>query len=244
MDWTLDNRKSEESMKPTAMLGVFILLAGVPGCSQSGAKIANQPATINEFVKQCVAAINARDLAAYRSLASSKSLACINDESHDFYGRMFHVDLRHPIPADYKFTTKEVGKDDDIGYGGYAVFPLRPSQQVQIDYTQGMENSGTVIFWLVQDHGGWSDVFPCATAETLQKFKAKLPEIKANEEKTKALIAGLTEPLRSELIALLKQGKSNTAATRYAQSTGHDHETGMFVVEELEYQLDSEKHPQ
>jgi hypothetical protein len=231
-------------MKPIGMLGVFVLLAGVSGCSRSGAKIANQPATINESVKQYVAAINARDLAAYRSLASYKSLACVNAQSHDFYDRMFHVDLRHPIPADYKFTAKVVGKDDDLGFAGYAVFPARPTQQVQIDYTQGVENSGSVMFWLIQDRGGWSQVFPCATGETLEKFKAKLPEIKANEEKTKALVAGLTEPLRNELIALLKQGKSSTAASRYAQSTGHDHETGMFVVEELEYQLDSEKHPQ
>ena len=231
-------------MKPIAILAIFVLLPGVPGCSPSGAEIANHPATINEFVKQYVAAINARDLAAYRSLASSNSSACINAESHDFYDRMFHVDLRHPLPADYKFTAKDVGKDDSLGFQGYAVFLVRPTQQVQIDYTQGMENSGTVMLWLIQDSGGWSEVFPCATAETLQKFKAKLPEIKANEEKTKALVSGLTEPLRSELIALLKQGKSNTAASRYAQSTGHDHETGMFVVEELEYQLDSEKHPQ
>jgi hypothetical protein len=231
-------------MKVISMLGICVLLTAVLGCSPAGAKIANHPATINEFVKQYVAAISARDFAAYRSLASSNSLACINAESNDFYDRMFHVNLRHPIPADYKFTAKEVGKDDKLGFEGYAVFPVRPTQQVQIDYTQGMENSGTVIFWLIHDRSGWSEVFPCATPETLQKFKAELPEIKANEEKTKALVAGLKEPFRGELVALLKQGKSNTAASRYAESTGQDHETGMFVVEELEYQLDSEKPPQ
>jgi hypothetical protein len=214
-------------MRAILTLGICVLLSAVGGCSLSRVKTVTHPSTINEFVKQYVAAINARDVAAYRSLASSSSLACITAESSDYYDRAFQVNLRHPISADYKFTAKEVGKDDKLGFEGYAVFPVRPTQQVQIDYTQGMENSGTLIFWLIHDNTGWSEVFPCATPATLQKFKADLPEIKASEEKTKALVAGLKEPLRGELIALLKQGKSSTAATRYAESTGQDHETGM-----------------
>ncbi len=231
-------------MRAISTLGISVLLTAVLGCSFSGAKIVNHPATINEFVKQYVAAVNARDLAAYRSLLSSNSLACINTENNEYYDRAFRVDICHPIPAGYKFTAKEISKDDKLAFEGYAVFPVRPSQQVQIDFTQGMENSGVVLFWLIHDSTGWSEVFPCATPETLQQFKTRLPGIKANEEKTRALVAGLKEPLRGELIALLKQGKSSTAATRYAESTGQDHQTGMFVVEELEYQLDSEKPPQ
>ena len=229
-------------MRAISTLGICVFLTAALGCSFSGAKAVTHPATINEFVKQYVAAVNARDLAAYRSLLSSNSLACINSETNDFYDRAFQSDLRHPIPAGYTFTAKEVGKDDKLAFEGYAVFPVRPSQQVQIDYTQGMENTGVLLFWLIHDSTGWSEVFPCATPETLKSFKAQLPEIKAHEEKTKALVAGLKEPLRGELIELLKQGKSSTAATRYAESTGTDHETGMFVVEEMEYQLDSEKH--
>jgi hypothetical protein len=230
-------------MRAIPTLGTCVLLVAALGCSFSGAKPVAHPATINEFVNQYVAAVNARDLAAYRSLLSSNSLACINTESNDFYDRAFQSDLRHPIPAGYKFATKDIGKDDKLAFEGNAVFPVRPSQQVQIDYTQGMENTGVLLFWLIHDSTGWSEVFPCATPETLKSFKAQLPEIKAHEEKTKALVAGLKEPLRAELIALLKQGKSSTAATRYAESTGADHETGMFVVEEMEYQLDNEKLP-
>lgn len=230
-------------MRAISTVGTCVLLTAALGCSFSGAKTVVHPATINEFVKQYVAAVNVRDLAAYRSLLSSNSLACINPQSNDFYDRAFQSDLRHPIPAGYTFTTKEVGQDEKLAFEGYAVFPVRPSQQVQIDYTQGMENTGVLLLWLIHDSTGWSEVFPCATPETLKSFKAQLPEIKAHEEKTKALVAGLKEPLRGELIALLKQGKSSTAATRYAESTGADHETGMFVVEEMEYQLDSEKHP-
>lgn len=231
-------------MRAISTLGICVLLTAQLGCSLSGAKIVTHPATIDEFVKQYVAAVNAQDLAAYRSLLNSNSLACINAESNDFYDRAFRSDIRHPVPTGYKFTAKEVGKDDKLAFEGYAVFPVRPSHQVQIDYTQGMENTGVLLFWLIHDSTGWSEVFPCATSETLKSFKTQLPEIKAHEEKTKVLVAGLKEPLRGELIALLKQGKSSTAATRYAESTGADHETGMFVVEELEYQLENEKRPQ
>jgi hypothetical protein len=223
----------------TGVYAVLLTAVAVPGCSQSKAKVAKHPATINEFLKQYVSAINSRDIVTYRSLLHPKSLACITPESNDYYDRAFRVNMRHPIPADYKFEVKPVGNYDKLGFEGYAVFPIRPAQLVQIEYSRGAENTGEVIFWLLQDQGGWAEIFPCATQETIKRFNAEASERKANEEKTQSLVASIKEPLRSELVSLLKQGKSSTAATRYAEATGQDHTTAMFVVEEMEYQLDS-----
>ena len=119
------------------------------------------------------------------------------------------------------------------------MFPVRPTQQVQIDYTKGLENVGTVIFWLAQEDAGWAEVFPCATQETLNDFNAKLPEINAQEAKTRALVDSLQDPLRAELVTMLQQGKSSSAAARYAEATKQDRSSAMYVIEELEYRLDS-----
>lgn len=226
-------------MRSIAFLSLILSLTLAVSCSFSGAGQANRPATVDEFVRSYVSSINAHDLAANRALWHSKSRACINSDSTEFYDRAFKVSSRHGIPADYKFTAKPVGPDEKLGFEGYATYPVRPTQVVQIDYTQGMENSGTVIFWLAQEGKGWAEVFPCATTDTLRDFKTRLPEIKANEEKTKALADAVPEPLRSELVALLRQGQSSTAATRYAEATKQDRATAMYVIEEMEYRLEN-----
>lgn len=225
-------------MRPSVLVVLAAFLAVAIACSSS-TPVA-RPATIDGFVKSFVAAINGRDVIASRGLWHSKSLACITPDSADFYDRAFKVSSRHPIPLDYKSTSKPVGPGDDLGFQGYAVFPVRPTQEVHLDYSKGAENSGTVIFWLVQEGNGWAEVFPCATPDTLQKFKAKLPEIRSNEEKTKSLVDALQDPLRGELVAMLQQGKSASAASRYAQATGQDRTTAMYVVEEIEYRLESQ----
>jgi len=230
-------------MRPIALTSLASLLALAISCSSSGAGQTNRPATIDAFVKSYVASINSRDVAANRSLWQTKSLACVNSDSSQFYDRAFKVNSRHGIPTDYKFTAKPIGPDEKLGFEGYAIFPVRPTQEIQIDYTQGQENSGTVILWLAQEGKGWAEVFPCATAETLQNFKAKLTEINANEEKTKALVDALQDPLRSELIALLRQGKYSTAATHFAEATKQDRTTAMFVIDEMEYRLETGQRP-
>ena len=226
-------------MRSIAFLGLIFSLALAVSCSFSGAGQVNRPATIDEFVKSYVSSINAHDLGANRVLWHSKSRACIDSDSAEFYDRAFKVSSRHGIPPNYKFTAKSVGPDDKLGFEGYATYPVRPTQQVQIDYTEGMENSGTVIFWLVQEGKGWAEVFPCASVDTLRDFKARLPEIKATEEKTKALVDAVPESLRSELVALLRQGQSSTAAARYAEETKRDRATAMYVIEEMEYRLEN-----
>jgi hypothetical protein len=230
-------------MKSLALLGPVLLFSIAIACSSSGTGSAARPATIDAFVKSYVAAHNAKDVAATRALWHSKSVACITPESADFFDRDFRVNIRHTIPLDYTFTAKPVDPKDDLPFKGYAVFPVRPAQQVQINYNYGVESSGIIMFWLVQEGNGWAEDSPCMTPETLQQFKASLPEIKANGEKTKSQVDSLQEPLRSELVALLKQGKPSAAADRYVAATGQDRNTAMFVIEEMQYRLESASAP-
>jgi hypothetical protein len=230
-------------MRRFATPALMLLLAFTASCSSSRAGHINRPATIDEFVKSFVASMNARDLAANRALWHSKSLACITSDSSVFYDRAFKISSRHGIPADYKFAAKPIGPDEKLAFEGYAVYPVRPAEEVQINYTRGLENSGSVVLWLVQEGKGWAEVFPCVSPEILQKFKNDLPDIKAHEEKIKALVDALQDPLRSELLAFLKEGKSSTAAARYAEAAKQDRATAMYVIEEMEYRLENTTTP-
>jgi hypothetical protein len=50
----------------------------------------------------------------------------------------------------------------------------------------------------------------------------------------KALAGAIKDPLKSELIGLLREHKSLSATKRYQEASGKDYETCMFVIYELE----------
>lgn len=211
------------------------------GCSSVLSQADDHPATIQELVSRYVAANNAQDAGVMNALLHPKSLACITPENRDFYDRADAVSMRQPIPADYKFTDTVLMGKDVPPLNGYATFPLPPTHQIQIEYTSGAENSGTVMMWLVGENGRWYKDDPCVNADIVKQFHDDLPNIKAREQATKDLVAQIQEPLLSELKSLLKEGKGATASKRYGAATGKDGDTSLAVIEELEFQLRQQK---
>lgn len=226
-------------MRLSSVLVFFSFLA-LGGCSSLFSQD-NHPSSIKELVSRYVAANNAQDANAMNALLHPKSLACITPENGDFYDRAVAVSMRQPIPSDYHFTDTALGEKDALPVYAYGTFPIRPNHQIQIEYSSGAESSGTVIFWLVSENGHWYKDDPCANPDVIKQFHDDLPNIKAREQATKALVAQIQEPLLSELKSLLKQGKSATASRRYAQATGKNGDTSGMVIDELEYQLRQEK---
>ncbi|HEV2341825.1 MAG TPA: hypothetical protein VGS15_08505 [Candidatus Acidoferrales bacterium] len=220
---------------------VVCFVLALAGCSSLSLQDDNHPATVQDLVGRYVAANNAQDAAAMNALLHPKSLACITPENRDFYDRANAVSMRQSIPADYKFTDTVLSEKDALPMNGYATFPVRPTHQIQIDYSRGVETSGTVMFWLVSENGRWYKDDPCATAGMVKQFHDDLPNIKAREQATKGLVAQIREPLLSELKSLLKEGKGATASKRYGEATGEDGDTSLMVIDELEFQLRQQK---
>lgn len=223
-------------MRMPGVLAVCSLLA-LAGCASSLSETNNHPATVQQLVSQFVAATNAHDVKGLNALLHPKSLACVTPENRDFYDRAVAISLRQPIPLNYHFTDTVVAEQDKLPAYGYGVFPVRPTHQIQLEYTNGAEDSGTVMFWLVNEGGRWYKDDPCINADVIKQFHDDLSNIKAREAATKALVAQIKDPLLSELKALLKEGKGATASQRYAQATGKDGDTSLAVIDELEYQL-------
>jgi hypothetical protein len=187
---------------------------------------------VKHFVAQYVAAFNARDVARLHSLFHPKSLACITPENKDYYDEALAAHLRDPIPANYTFTASPVDENNLKSFEVYQQFPVRPTQQVQIEYQQG-EDSGTVMVWVVQEKSRWFEDEPCATEQALKQYRDDESPRKQRIAQHKALATAVKEPLRSELIGLLREYKTVTATKRYQQATGKDYETSMFVIYEL-----------
>src|SRR5215472_11767797 len=186
----------------------FCSLLPLAGCSSLFSQANNHPATVNELVSRYVAANNNHDPAAMNALLHPKSLACVTPENRDFYDRAIEVSMRQPIPSNYHFTDTALTVKDAPPLKDYGTFPLPPTHQIQIEYSSGVEDSGTVMFWLINENGRWYKDDPCINANIIKQFHDDLPNIKAREQATKALVAQIQNPLLSELKSLLKQGKS------------------------------------
>ncbi len=120
---------------------------------------------------------------------------------------------------------------------GYFEFPVRPSHQIEIKYSLG-ENNGIIVLAVVGEAGRWYEVEPCVTRETLKNYRDGEASRRANAEKVRALVAAIKEPLRSELKALIREQKYQTARARFEQATGQAPGiNGMLVIRELKTEV-------
>lgn len=188
---------------------------------------------VKNFVTQYVAAFNAKDMRQLNALLHPKSLACVTPENKNYYDEAMAVHLRDPIPANYTFTVSPVNQSNMKSMESMWRFPVPPTGQLQIEYQQG-EDSGIVLVYLVQENGRWLQDDPCATEQTLKEFREDAAARKQRIAEHKAMAAAIKEPLRSELIGLLREHNTSTATKRYQEATGKDYETSMFVIYELE----------
>jgi hypothetical protein len=81
--------------------------------------------------------------------------------------------------------------------------------------------------------------FPCATEKALKQYRDDAPQRKQLETHYIALADGIQQPLRGELIAMLRDHKRSSALARYREASGQDYRTSIFVINDLVEQLDT-----
>jgi hypothetical protein len=139
---------------------------------------------------------------------------------------------RNPIPAKYTFTVSAVNVNNLKGIESFGRFALKPVRELHIDYQQG-DDSGTVVIYLVQENGRWLADQPCATEQTLKQFRDEAPARNEREAHYKSLAGAIQEPLRSQLIELLREHKTGEAVNRYKEASGQDEQTAMLVINQI-----------
>ncbi len=189
-------------------------------------------ADVKTFVTEYVAAFDAKDAARLQALYESKSRACIAAEDKEFYDFSLAVMWQDTIPPKYTFTVSAVNENNLKAIETFGWFPLKPTHELHIDYQQG-DDSGTVIVYLVRENGRWLADQPCATEQTVKQFRDGAPARKAAEAHYKALARAIREPLRSQLVALLREHKTGDAIERYKKASGTDGQTAMLVIDQL-----------
>jgi hypothetical protein len=215
---------------------LFTILLAVCTVCDAGAQPQTSQADLRPFVTEYVAAYDAQDGARLQALYDSKSRACITAADRDFYEAALAAMWRDPIPANYKFTVSPVNENNLKAIETFGRFPVKPTRELHIDYQQG-DDGGTVIVYLVQENGRWRADQPCATEQMLKQFRDDAPARKAREARSQALAAAIQEPLRAQLIDLVRAHRTGDAIDRYKKASGQDMQTAMLVIDQLAQQV-------
>jgi hypothetical protein len=187
---------------------------------------------LKAFATQYVAAINAKDEARLLSLYSAQSRACIAAEDKDFYQTTLHGFWREPIPPSYTATASAVNENNLKAIETLATFAVHPARELHIDHQEG-DDVSSIDLYLIRENSRWVVDQPCPTADTIKQFH----DGAADRAHYKAVAQSIQDPLRSELIGLLRRHESASAIDRYHQATGQDMQTSMFVVNALQDQI-------
>jgi hypothetical protein len=190
------------------------------------------PGDVKNFVTQYVAATNARDIPRLRLFLYPKSLACITPENKDYYDAM----AAHPgelIPPNYKFSVMPVNEGNVKALESMGQrWTVKPAQELHIDYQQGNDVGGYIVY-LIQENGRWFYDLPCATDAAIKQYRDNAAANEAALAHYKAVASEIKEPLRSELLGLLRAHNTASAIDRYRQATGEDTKTSMYVINAL-----------
>jgi len=188
------------------------------------------------FVAEYVAAVNARDAERFRRLVHPKSLACITDANRDFYDQWVARAFRHTLPDTYLLSGVRAvpPNTQPIVPTSMAVDPVPPTHRIQIEAQPAPYQFVVILLQVTQSAGAWRQVLPCPTVAGLAAFRAAKQKGAAQDLRVKELAAALGEPLRGEIMALVKAGKKIDAAKHYQAASGEDLTTAKGVVEALE----------
>ena len=139
----------------------------------------------------------------------------------------------HRIPADYHLTLVEVNESNLKAASNLATYAIKPERGLRIDYQYaGTNDGGQEFLALVHRNGRWMVDSPCMTDAAIRDFR----EGAAGRDHYHAVATAIKEPLRSQLLAMLRAHKDGEAATLYQHSVGGDMSTAMAVMNGLKDQ--------
>ncbi|MGC2618923.1 MAG: hypothetical protein WA414_07760 [Acidobacteriaceae bacterium] len=189
------------------------------------------PPDVQAFAAQYVAAYNAKDLSRVESLYIPQSRACITPANRDVYDAMMSQQMRDRIPPHYMLSLVPVNEGNLKALSSLGYFAVNPERELHIDYEYaGTSDGGTIVLWLVRQNGRWMADFPCMTEQGIKDFRDNAAE----QDRYKAIAAAIKDPLRSELIQMVRAHKTGEAAARYQQVKGGTMQTAMLVINALQ----------
>ena len=189
------------------------------------------PADVKAFAAEYVAAWNAKDSVRLARLIVQQSQACVTPENKAVYDEIQRSAMRDAVAPGYLLSLMPVNEANMKAMAQEGYFLVKPERELRIDYSYpDTRDGGQLLLYLVHENGRWMSVLPCMTKHAIQDYR----DSAADRAHYKAIAAGIKEPLRSELMAMLRKHQAGEAEERYKAATGCDMKTAMLVVSALD----------
>jgi hypothetical protein len=199
------------------------------------------PATTNltpsqrTFAQAYLTAATGSDIERYKRLLYPGTRACMTQENAAFFDailkrRVGHVALSprlsvETLPAKFDMF-------DAMTRNGF-IYPVRPTHAFHIEISTKGTHLSEIAAFGVLDKGAWYEVLPCPTAKALEGIRVVAARNEAEAANARQLASTMKDPLRAELLALLKESRPVSAANRYAQAMHVDLTLATRVVDAL-----------
>ncbi len=185
------------------------------------------PADVKAFAAEYVAAWNAKDSVRLSRLIAPGSQACVTPQNKQVYDEMQRTEMRDPVAPGYLLSLMPIDEANRKAMASQGFFLVKPERELRIDYDYpDSRDGGQILLYLAHQNGRWMSVFPCMTSAAIQDYR----DGAADRAHYKAIAAGIKEPLRSELMAMLRKHQRGEAEERYKAATGCDMKMAMLVV--------------
>ncbi|HEY2017314.1 MAG TPA: hypothetical protein VGH38_27605, partial [Bryobacteraceae bacterium] len=185
------------------------------------------------FIQPWVQAIATGQTTGLKKLLHPKVQACMNDRTREYFDYL--AAKQSSARGNYRITKLEPFKGAAplfmLPADGFS-YPVQPTYEVNIDFEQA---NTTMVRYLAEANGSWYEVQPCPNEKGIAFMHEAIAKRDEQRKRVAQLAAELKEPLRGELIAMLKQHRLRDAAKRYQEATGLDDLTiAVMVVNTLD----------
>ena len=199
------------------------------------------------FVKAYVAAVNSNSAEALLGLVHEASRTCLKNTSKDYQEPYFEEQLRYRIPERYALYFAPYVQEFEPSFQAtldyWNLDPVAHTHTFMLHYRDDRGRQETIGHKVRVDDTGVHLVLGCPTEATLVQHKQVLQQRRTQQKLLKKLWPGLSEDLKSELKALLRQGDVEGAFLAYERQATTDEQrkiTGA-VIEKLAAELEAEK---
>lgn len=178
----------------------------------------SEKAILDTFVQPWVEAIRTnRPLPL--ELLHPKLQACLNNRTSEYFESATNNNLGGTTAA-YRIIKLAPWQGSGPLLGlpadGFS-YPVQPTYELHLRFDN---SNAELVRYLAPAGQKWYMVLPCPNEKGMALIHDNLAKAKAQREHAAQLVDELKDPLRSELLAMLKEHKMLDAVRRYQQATG------------------------
>ena len=183
------------------------------------------------FAQAYVQTVQARDVGKMRALVAPTTLKCFDGDKQKFLDKWLAKQLSYEVPKDYQVSVSRIPPTMSKPTKE-ATYPVPRTYEMEFQYATEA-NTVTITQEIGAETGRWYLIPPCPTALRMTQFTKREEKLAIARDRAAHAYAEMTEPLKSQLLALIAKN-DNTGALRLCMKSLHvDQITAQALIDKL-----------